>query len=123
MLQLHVLKLIKSQVPFCGRKWRQCRFDPCTEIPPSSTGAANMKVITSIYLNCRPELRDEWLTGTEVDDVSDAQVEKLCYRSQLDIMLKLFRPKSKPFDTWSNFVRGNLPLRSLKHLLSQTNTR
>ena len=24
MLQLHVLKLIKSQVPFCGRKWRQC---------------------------------------------------------------------------------------------------
>lgn len=23
MLQLHVLKLIKSQVPFCGRKWRQ----------------------------------------------------------------------------------------------------
>lgn len=35
---------------------------------------ANMKVITSIYLNCRPDLRDEWLTGTEVDDVSDAQV-------------------------------------------------
>jgi hypothetical protein len=24
MLQLHILKLIKSQVPFCGRKWRQC---------------------------------------------------------------------------------------------------
>lgn len=24
LLQLHVLKLIKSQVPFCGRKWRQC---------------------------------------------------------------------------------------------------
>lgn len=35
---------------------------------------ANMKVITSIYLNCRPDLRDEWLTGTEVDDVGDAQV-------------------------------------------------
>lgn len=33
-----------------------------------------MKVITAIYLNCRPDLRDEWLTGTEVDDVSDAQV-------------------------------------------------
>ena len=26
MLQLHVLKLIKSQVPFCGRKWRQCKI-------------------------------------------------------------------------------------------------
>lgn len=24
LLQLHVLKLIKSQVPYCGRKWRQC---------------------------------------------------------------------------------------------------
>jgi hypothetical protein len=24
LLQLHVLKLIKSQVPFSGRKWRQC---------------------------------------------------------------------------------------------------
>jgi hypothetical protein len=23
LLQLHILKLIKSQVPFCGKKWRQ----------------------------------------------------------------------------------------------------
>ncbi len=29
---------------------------------------ANMKVITSIYLNCRPELRDEWLAGTDQDN-------------------------------------------------------
>jgi len=35
---------------------------------------ANMKVITSIYLNCRPDLRDEWLTGIETDDAGDAQV-------------------------------------------------
>lgn len=33
-----------------------------------------MKVITSIYLNCRPDLRDEWLAGNEVDDPNDAQV-------------------------------------------------
>lgn len=39
-----------------------------------------MKVITSIYLNCRPDLRDEWLTGNEVDDVSDAQVPPPAYR-------------------------------------------
>lgn len=64
MLQLHTLKLIKSQVPFCGRKWRQ----------------SNMKVITSIYLNCRPDLRDEWLTGTEVDDASDAQAQEQALR-------------------------------------------
>ncbi|KAG1773964.1 hypothetical protein EDD22DRAFT_976044 [Suillus occidentalis] len=66
LLQLHVLKLIKSQVPFCGRKWRQ----------------SNMKVITSIYLNCRPDLRDEWLTGTEVDDISDAQVCNESYNNK-----------------------------------------
>ncbi|KIO13038.1 hypothetical protein M404DRAFT_13101 [Pisolithus tinctorius Marx 270] len=64
MLQLHVLKLIKSQVPFSGRKWRQ----------------SNMKVITSIYLNCRPDLRDEWLTGNEVDDLSDAQAQEYALR-------------------------------------------
>ena len=37
---------------------------------------ANMQVITAIYLNCRPDLRDEWLTGIEVDDVYDAQVSR-----------------------------------------------
>jgi len=41
----------------------------CTEY-----GAANMKVITLIYLHCRPDLRDEWLSGAEVDDVVDAMV-------------------------------------------------
>ncbi|KAJ3840755.1 hypothetical protein F5878DRAFT_52130 [Lentinula raphanica] len=64
MLQLHILKLIKNQVPFCGRKWRQ----------------TNMKVITAIYLNCRPDLRDEWLTGSEVDDVSDASAQEHALR-------------------------------------------
>jgi hypothetical protein len=44
-------------------------------IPTTLTTSANMKVITSIYLNCRPELRDEWLAGSDVDnDVSDALV-------------------------------------------------
>lgn len=53
-LRLYVLKLFKSQVPYCGRKWRQ----------------SNMRVITAIYLHCRPELRDEWLAG-----MHDANVE------------------------------------------------
>ena len=44
-----------------------------------------MKVITSIYLNCRPDLRDEWLTGVEPDDAGDAQVgyPSVAIRSQL----------------------------------------
>ncbi|KAI0320873.1 hypothetical protein OF83DRAFT_1168962 [Amylostereum chailletii] len=61
MLQLHILKLIKSQVPFSGRRWRQ----------------TNMQVITSIYLNCRPDLRDEWLTGNEIDDTGEGQEQAL----------------------------------------------
>lgn len=40
-----------------------------------------MKVITSIYLNCRPDLRDEWLTGTEVEDVSDALTQEQSLRT------------------------------------------
>lgn len=56
-LRLYTLKLFKSQVPYCGRKWRQ----------------TNMRVITAIYLYCRPELRDEWLAGSDVDaDVEEA---------------------------------------------------
>ena len=57
LLQLYTLKVIKSQIPYCGRKWRQ----------------ANMKVITAIYLNCRPDLKDDWLAGADVDgDAEDS---------------------------------------------------
>ncbi|KAI9885462.1 MAG: mitochondrial Homoaconitase [Watsoniomyces obsoletus] len=56
-LRLYTLKLFKNQVPYCGRKWRQ----------------TNMRVITAVYLYCRPELRDDWLTGSDVDaDVEEA---------------------------------------------------
>lgn len=55
-LRYYTLKLFKSQVPYCGRKWRQ----------------GNMRVITAIYLYCRPELRDDWLAGSDVD----AEVEE-----------------------------------------------
>jgi hypothetical protein len=55
-LRLYTLKLFKNQVPYCGRKWRQ----------------GNMRVITAVYLLCRPELRDDWLAGSDVD----AEVEE-----------------------------------------------
>jgi hypothetical protein len=54
-LRLYTLKLFKNQVPYCGRKWRQ----------------SNMRVITAVYLHCRPELRDEWLAGSDVDNEVD----------------------------------------------------
>lgn len=55
-LRLYTLKLFKNQVPYCGRKWRQ----------------GNMRVITAVYLHCRPELRDDWLAGSDID----AEVEE-----------------------------------------------
>lgn len=55
-LRLYTLKLFKSQVPYCGRKWRQ----------------SNMRVITAVYLHCRPELRDEWLAGSDIDAEVDS---------------------------------------------------
>ncbi|KAJ6150975.1 hypothetical protein N7470_007569 [Penicillium chermesinum] len=54
-LRFYTLKLFKSQVPFCSRKWRQ----------------GNMRVITAIYLYCRPELRDDWLAGADIDGEID----------------------------------------------------
>ncbi|EER29965.1 N1221-like family protein [Coccidioides posadasii C735 delta SOWgp] len=56
-LRLYTLKLFKSQVPYCGRKWRQ----------------THMRIITAIYLYCRPELRDDWLAGADIDaEVEDS---------------------------------------------------
>jgi len=51
-LRLYTLKLVKAQVPYCGRKWRQ----------------ANMRIITAIYVFCRMTLRDEWISGSGLVD-------------------------------------------------------
>lgn len=49
-----------------------------------------MKVITAIYLNCRPDLRDEWLTGIDVDaDVEDSLVG-LLFCSRIDFLTNSF---------------------------------
>lgn len=57
-LRLYTLKLFKNQVPYCGRKWRQ----------------GNMRVITAVYLHCRPDLRDEWLAGGDIDGEVEASL-------------------------------------------------
>ncbi len=34
-----------------------------------------MKTITAIYLNCQPDLRDEWLAATDIEtDVENSNV-------------------------------------------------
>lgn len=57
--------------------------------------SANMQVITAIYLNCRPDLRDEWLSGIEVDDVSDAQVRVSSSDTNSLLSVTLRRRKSR----------------------------
>lgn len=74
-----------------------------------------MQVITAIYLNCRPDLRDEWLAGIEVDDVYDAQV---CHCFVSGIHGSSFtncnrRLRSRPFVTLCSFVRSSRRLRIL----------
>lgn len=56
-----------------------------------------MKLITSVYLNCRPDLRDEWLTGSEVDDASDALVGPSTNASPLKYLTVVLRLKSMRF--------------------------
>lgn len=57
-LELCVLKLLKCQIPYCGRKWRQ----------------SNMRIITQIYLRCRPDLREDWPGGSDLDAEVDASL-------------------------------------------------
>ncbi|ODQ51919.1 N1221-domain-containing protein [Saitoella complicata NRRL Y-17804] len=65
-LRVCTLKVMKCQVPFYGRKWRQ----------------SNMRIITSIYLHCRPELRDDWVAALDVDEqVETAQPQEQALRA------------------------------------------
>ncbi|KAL9558318.1 hypothetical protein PS6_001378 [Mucor atramentarius] len=49
VMDLYVLKNLKNQVPFMGRKWR----------------SANMKTISAIYAHCLTSLNDDWLSSPE----------------------------------------------------------
>lgn len=66
MFQLQVLKIIKAQIPHYGKKWKQ----------------QNMKIVTAIYLNCRPDLRDEWLVSVmEKDELEESNVSQFPHLS------------------------------------------
>ncbi|KAI8913107.1 hypothetical protein DFJ77DRAFT_423837, partial [Powellomyces hirtus] len=64
-LQLYALKLLKSQIPYLGKKWR----------------SSNMKVITAIFLHLRPCLRDDYLAGDVDVDVDEALAHEQKLRS------------------------------------------
>lgn len=62
-----------------------------------------MQVITAIYLNCRPDLRDEWLSGNEVDDLTEAQVTLVDGR-HFHFTHGVARDRNMRLDTSSNSV-------------------
>ena len=117
-LQLYVLKVIKSQVPYCGRKWRQCKSAslpssyPLPWLKLCSSPTANMKVITAIYLHVRPDLRDEWLAGVDVDaDVEESLVSKRYSVFEFRRRLTPSTPSSlmsKPYELLSNSSTRNI---------------
>ena len=57
-LELYVLKLLKFQIPYCGRKWRQ----------------SNMRIITQIYLRCHSKLREDWPGGSDLEAEVEASL-------------------------------------------------
>ncbi|KAI9356481.1 hypothetical protein DFJ73DRAFT_822709 [Zopfochytrium polystomum] len=59
-LHLYCLKLVKSQIPYMGRKWK----------------INNTKIITSIYLHLRPRLKEEYLGGDLDVDVDEAMAQE-----------------------------------------------
>ncbi|KAF9909840.1 Factor arrest protein 11 [Lobosporangium transversale] len=76
-LQKYVYKALKSQVPFLGRKWR----------------SSHMKVITGIYIYCRSNLRDDWISGADVEkDLEDA----LPAEQQLRNMIRHYHDRLHP---------------------------
>ncbi|KAF9198219.1 Factor arrest protein 11 [Haplosporangium sp. Z 27] len=76
-LQKYVYKALKSQVPFLGRKWR----------------SSHMKVITGIYIYCRSNLRDDWISGADVEkDLEDA----LPAEQQLRNMIRHYHDRVHP---------------------------
>ncbi|KAG4303134.1 hypothetical protein PCANB_000501 [Pneumocystis canis] len=59
VVRLYILKLFRGQIPYYNRKWKQ----------------NNMKIITSIYLHCRPELQSDWVSGVEIDINAEESLE------------------------------------------------
>ncbi|KAG2229778.1 hypothetical protein INT48_005305 [Thamnidium elegans] len=49
VIDLYVLKNLKNQVPYMGKRWR----------------SSNMKTISSIYAHCLTSLNDDWLSSPE----------------------------------------------------------
>ncbi|KAG2219692.1 hypothetical protein INT45_001864 [Circinella minor] len=70
MMELYALKVLKSQVPYLGRKWR----------------SLNMRIISAIYLRCYTVLRDDWISKSDTDnDLEDGMLQETNVRMLIRI--------------------------------------
>ncbi|KAI8876362.1 hypothetical protein K501DRAFT_52946 [Backusella circina FSU 941] len=64
-MEYYALKLLKSQVPYLGKKWK----------------SVNMKVISAIYLRCYTSLKDDWISGPELNgDSEESKIQEMNIR-------------------------------------------
>ncbi|CCH40963.1 Factor arrest protein 11 [Wickerhamomyces ciferrii] len=61
-----ILKMVKDITPFNGRKWK----------------SHNMDLISMVYLHLKPQLRDNWLSGRDLDgELKDAYGQEIALRA------------------------------------------
>lgn len=72
-----ILKILKKLIPYQGRKWK----------------SINMDLISKIYLNCRLGLRDNWLSGKDLEnDFNNSFDQEIALRA----LLQFYNIKNYP---------------------------
>jgi hypothetical protein len=94
-MEYYALKLLKSQVPYLGKKWKSSKLSLFNLFPLFSTfyfvdahicfkTKVNMKVISAIYLRCFTSLKDDWISGPELNgDSEESKVRELSHIATL----------------------------------------
>ncbi|KAI9274678.1 hypothetical protein BDA99DRAFT_498220 [Phascolomyces articulosus] len=82
MMEVYALKVLKSQVPYLGRKWR----------------SLNMRIISAIYLRCYTVLRDDWISKSDTDnDLEDGMIQE----TNLRMLIRIYHGQ--------RYIHGMLP--------------
>lgn len=77
-----ILKILKKLIPYQGRKWK----------------SINMDLISKVYLNCRLSLRDNWLSGKDLEnDFNNSFDQEIALRA----LLQFYNIKNYPLQMTS----------------------
>lgn len=90
-LHLYALKVLRSQIPYLGKKWK----------------SSNMRLITNIYIHLRPDLKNEWLYEDAEVDVEEASLHEQMLRNIVSSYHQRAFPAVAHKDSSSGDNRGN----------------